>query len=336
MVSPPGHPARIITLMNQKGGVGKTTSTVSLGAAIARLGRSTLLIDLDPQAHLTLHLGLDPVALDHTVYDLLVGPDADRPHVDDVIQPVGKHLDVLPAHVNLAGVESELAPRMVTGTAQRVLMQALSQPGADGAAPVVERYEFILIDCPPSLGLLTVNALTLANEVLVPLQAHFLALQGLSQLLDTVTMIRQSFNPALRVSGVLLCMHENQTLLAQEVIADLGRFLDAARDQDVPWRHAKVLEPPIRRNIKLAECPSFGQTVFDYAPTCHGARDYRKAAEDLIAHGPAEVAGVASDATVTAEPASDDAAPVPTVEGAADPDRLQPVAQGAAPGHGGH
>ena len=264
---------RIIALMNQKGGVGKTTSTANLGAALALAGRRTLLVDLDPQAHLTLHVGLDPHQLTCTMYELLTDEQVQGA---EAIEEVTQNLAIVPAQVNLAGVETELAAKMVTGVAQRILDRKL--------APYLSQSgtEFVLIDCPPSLGLLTINALTCAREILVPMQAHFLALQGLSKLLETVQLIQQSFNPLLKVTGILLCMHENQTLLAQEVMADLRGFLASASDQDVPWKGAQVLEPAVRRNIKLAECPSFGKTIFDYEPTCRGARDYQQLAANLM------------------------------------------------------
>ena len=148
-------------------------------------------------------------------------------------------------------------------------------------------FDYVLIDCPPSLGLLTINALAFAQEVIVPLQAHFLALQGLSKLLDTVTLVKQALNPDLTVAGVILCMHESQTILASEVIADLNTFLEGSRMQEVPWQNAVVFQPPIRRNIKLAESPSFGQTIFDYAPTCPGACDYRELAQSILQHAAA-------------------------------------------------
>jgi chromosome partitioning protein len=150
-------------------------------------------------------------------------------------------------------------------------------------APIATRYDVVLIDCPPSLGLLTLNALALAQEVFVPMQAHFLALQGVGRLLETVGRVCQGVNTQLRVTGILLCMHENQTTLAKEIEHDLGGFFEQARGQDVPWRDCRVLEPVIRRNIKLAEAPSFGKTIFDYAPWCPGALDYRKMAETLLA-----------------------------------------------------
>ncbi len=268
---------RVIALVNQKGGVGKTTTTVSLGSALAAMGKRVLLIDLDPQAHLTLHLGVEPDGLERSVYDLLTDPDVSA---QSIAHAVGPNMTVLPAEVNLAGVEPQLAPLAASGRAQRVLLekcQPLLSRGGGG-----QGFDFVLIDCPPSLGLLTLNALALASEVIVPMQAHFLALQGLSKLLETVALVNQTINPKLAVCGVVLCMHESQTLLAGEVLADLRAFLDAARTQDVPWRDAVVFGPPIRRNIKLAECPSFGKTIFDYAPGCPGANDYQSLAQAVV------------------------------------------------------
>jgi len=323
---PRAKSTRIIALINQKGGVGKTTSTVNLGAALAALGYRVLLIDLDPQAHLTLHLGIDPAGLQRSNYDLLTDDDI---AAVDVMQRVNDNLFVLPAEVNLAGAEMELAPKLVTGRAQRVLKDKLagllrgqgfgvqgsgfgpesSEPRASSPQPDARNlnltahastpsspeprtpdpeprsFDYILLDCPPSLGLLTINALTFANEVFVPMQAHFLALQGLSKLLETVGHIRGGFNADLAVTGILLCMHEKQTLLAGEVTADLNAFLESNRGQDVPWRDAIVLTPSIRRNIKLAESPSFGSTIFDYAPDSNGAEDYRKLAMAVVKQG---------------------------------------------------
>ena len=232
------------------------------------MGKRVLLIDLDPQGHLTLHTGIDSDSLDKSIYDLLTDPAVTAA---DIAHTPRENLTVLPAEVNLAGVESELASLASSGQAQRILLDKCAPLLAQG-----DGYDYVLIDCPPSLGILTVNALTLAREVIVPMQAHFLALQGLSKLLETVALVKQSVNPALVVAGIILCMHESQTLLAGEVASGLGHgFLEFARGQDVPWRDAVVFGPPIRRNIKLAECPSFGQTIFDYAPSCPGANDYR-------------------------------------------------------------
>lgn len=276
---PPPRP-RAIAFMNQKGGVGKTTTCANLGAALARAGHRVLLVDLDPQAHLSLHLGVDPASVEHSIYDLLTD---DELSALDVLHQPADNLWLLPSEVSLAGVEAELADRVVTGAAQTVLrtkVAPLLNPTADSRLP---NPDYILIDCPPSLGLLTINALVLANEVIVPMQPHFLALQGLSKLFETVAMVRGGINRDLMICGVVLCMHEKQTILAGEVISDIRTFLDEARGTDAPWRDAVVYDPPIRRNIKLAESPSFGQSIFDYAPDCHGAADYAKLAQSVAA-----------------------------------------------------
>lgn len=272
--------ARIIAFMNQKGGVGKTTSTVNIGASLAKQGKRVLLIDLDPQAHLTLHLGIDPDKLDLTLYDLMRD---DTLSAMDILLQVEENIGVLPAEVSLAGIESELGGKVAMGTAQRVLKDACACVlGVDGGERL---FDYVLLDCPPSLGLLTINALTMAGEVIVPMQAHFLALQGLSKLLETIGGIRQGLNPSLSLAGVVVCMYEGQTILAQEVISDLSSFLDGGRGQDVAWRDAVIYDPAIRRNIKLAESPSFGQSIFDYAPSCKGAADYLAVGEAIIKQG---------------------------------------------------
>ncbi|MFW6060030.1 MAG: ParA family protein [Phycisphaeraceae bacterium] len=267
-----GEP-RLIALLNQKGGVGKTTTAVSVGAALARTGQRVLMVDLDPQAHLTLSLGLEPSELNKSIYHLLVERETSAAQI---VQQIADNVGVLPAEVNLAGVEGELADRIATGAAQTILRNK--------CADLVRQFDYVIIDCPPSLGLLTVNALTLAKEVIVPMQAHFLALQGLSKLLETVQMVREGINDKLVVSGIVLCMHESQTILASEVAGDLRSFLEEARGSDEPWSEAILFEPPIRRNIKLAESPSFGQPIFDYAPESHGAADYAKLAASIAAH----------------------------------------------------
>jgi chromosome partitioning protein len=256
-------------MLNQKGGVGKTTSTVNLGAALAEAGQRVCLIDLDPQAHLTFHLGIPPEFIQRTAYDLLIDPDC---YATEAIISARPNLDAILAEVDLAAAETELA---AVEDRQSILRRKLHS--------ITASYDVVIIDCPPSLGLLTLNALSLASEVFVPMQAHFLALQGVGRLLDTVGLVCQSINPELRVTGIILCMHEQQTTLAREIVNDLDAFFAQAAEQDVPWRNCRVLRPAIRRNVKLAEAPSFGKTIFDYEPTCPGAGDYRMLAREVMA-----------------------------------------------------
>jgi chromosome partitioning protein len=265
-----------MALMNQKGGVGKTTTTVNLAAAFARAGRSTLIVDLDPQAHASLALGIDPGEIESSVYDLLLNPQVD---LSTIIRARSENLHVLPAHTDLAAAEGELT---TVQDRQRRLETALSRLG--------DTYEFILFDCPPSLGLLTLNALAAAREVIIPMQAHFLALQGVGKLLETIQLVSRAVNPRLKVGGVVLCMHDATSTHSKEVVADLEQFFESARRQEGPWRFARVLRPAIRRNIKLAEAPSFGQTIFEYAADAPGAADYSALAKQLLAEWDAMLA----------------------------------------------
>jgi len=276
---------RVVAIINQKGGVGKTTTTANLGAALARAGVRTCLVDLDPQAHLSLHLGVRPGPDDPTVYDMLL--DQSVTAIDAAVE-VEPGLDLIPAETDLAAAETDLA---ATPDRQSRLSRSLATSG--------DRWDAILIDCPPSLGVLTINALGAATEVFVPMQAHFLALQGVGKLLETVGLVCAGVNPSLRVSGIVLCMHETQTTLAREVVEDLKTFLETSSAQDVPWRTCRMLSPPIRRNIKLAESPSFGQSIFEYDPKCRGASDYAALAESVIAmwRSPASEVEVKVDAT---------------------------------------
>ncbi|MDX9911545.1 MAG: ParA family protein [Phycisphaerales bacterium] len=256
----------IVALMNQKGGVGKTTTTVNLAAAMAEAGKRVLVVDLDPQAHATLHLGVDPRGLESSVYDLLLGDEGADPRVQ-----AAENLFVIPAETDLAAAEGELAN---APDRQGRLTRALARLGAD--------FDVILLDCPPSLGLLTINALAAARTVLIPMQAHFLALQGVGKLLETVGLMAKGINPTLKVAGVVLCMHDAQATHGQEVVSDLRAYFDSQRQADAPWKNAVVFDPPIRRNIKLAESPSFGQSIFQYAPWAPGAADYRALARNVL------------------------------------------------------
>ncbi|MBX2850804.1 MAG: AAA family ATPase [Phycisphaeraceae bacterium] len=263
---------RRIALINQKGGVGKTTTTVNLGAALAASGLRVLMIDLDPQAHLTLSLGIDPEELDLSIYDLLTDNDVSAAEVVQIVDGCDR-LGVLPADTNLAGIESELGEQIKTGLAQTLLRNKTDE--------LIKQFDYVLIDCPPSLGLLTINGLTCAAEIVVPMQAHFLALQGMGKLFETINMIRQGINPSLTVSGVVLCMHEANTILASDVVTDVEGFFEQAKGTTLPWANAVVYSPPIRRNIKLAEAPSFGQSVLTYANDSNGAKDYARLAKSV-------------------------------------------------------
>ncbi len=257
----------MVAIINQKGGVGKTTTTANLGAALARSGLRVCLVDLDPQAHLSLHFGIRPAEDDATIYDLLLD---EHTVVDDIAIKVDEGLDLIPAETDLAAAETDLGN---LPDKQDRLRRALAASG--------NRWDVVLIDCPPSLGILTINALSAATEVFVPMQAHFLALQGVGKLLETVGLVCGSVNPSLRVTGIVLCMHESQTTLAREVVEDLEAFLEGCREQPVPWNRCQVLRPPVRRNIKLAEAPSFGQSILTYDAGSHGAADYLALAESV-------------------------------------------------------
>jgi chromosome partitioning protein len=258
---------RALAILNQKGGVGKTTTAVNVSAALARLGKRVMLIDLDPQAHATLNLGIELGDGEASVYDVL----GNRRSVMEALRYVTDNYMILPSHVDLVAADLELAEQNERET---VLKRAV--------APLIGDVDFCVIDCAPSLGLLSVNALTTANEVIIPLQPHFLALQGLGKLLETVMLIAQDLNPTLRVSGILFSMFETGTRLAQEVTGDVEQFI-AEAEADAPWRGATVFKTRIRRNIKLAEAPSFGQTIFDYAPSSNGAEDYTQLVEEILA-----------------------------------------------------
>ncbi|MFN0010880.1 MAG: ParA family protein [Phycisphaerales bacterium] len=264
---------RSVALMNQKGGVGKTTSAVNLAAGVALAGRRVLLIDLDPQAHASLHMGVSTEGR-QTVYDLLLDPSIG---LEATAVEARTNLWLLPAETALAAVETELASAADKLTRLRTALEAAA--GGIGGGPP---FEFIFIDCPPSLGLLTLNGLAAVREVFIPMQAHFLALQGVGKLMETVSLVGRGVNPRLFVTGVVLCQHDNSTTHTKEVVADLEGFFEQARNTDTPWRNARVYKPAIRRNIKMAECPSYGKTIFEYAPWCPGAIDYRSLAEQIV------------------------------------------------------
>ncbi len=258
---------RRIAIINQKGGVGKTTTSVNLAAALARAGQRVCVLDLDPQAHASTHLGIEPDGKAPSMYDVLI----DNRPLAQVRRQAEENLWVAASDINLAAAEVELAG--VVG--REVILRDLLQADDD-------IFDYVLMDCAPSLGVLTLNALAAATEVFIPLQPHFLALHGLGKLFETTALVSKRINPHLTVTGVILCLCESSTKLAQEVLRDLDSYLDKSRAAAVPWNKARVFDTRIRRNIKLAECPSFGQSIFAYAPTCHGAEDYRALAQEVM------------------------------------------------------
>jgi chromosome partitioning protein len=258
---------RVIALMNQKGGVGKTTTTANLGAALAEAGKRVLLIDLDPQAHLTINYGVEPSADIVSLYNVLV----EEKSILEAIQSVDTNVALVPSSIDLAAAEIELVSVLGRET---ILKKRLESAEVD--------FDYVLLDCPPSLGLLTINALAVANEVLIPMQAHFLALQGVAKLLETVQLVGRRMNPGLKVTGVILTMFDSQTKLSTEVVNELNGFVEAAKGKPLPWANARIFRSKIRRNIKLAESPSFGKTILKYDPMSNGAADYRNLAKELL------------------------------------------------------
>jgi chromosome partitioning protein len=258
---------RSLAILNQKGGVGKTTTAVNLSAALAESGHRVCLIDMDPQAHASLHVGIALSPGEASVYDVLVG-DAT---IASVRRQVAENLWLVPAHLDLAAAEVELA-----GEVGRELILR------DKLARESDAFDFLIVDCPPSLGVLTINALTTVREVFLPLQPHFLALHGLSKLLRTIEVVSKRLNRGLKLSGVLLCMYDSGTRLAAEVSDDVSQFFSQQKTADAVDCDAKFFATRIRRNIRLAEAPSFGQSIFQYAPSSNGADDYRRLCREIL------------------------------------------------------
>ena len=252
---------RIISLANQKGGVGKTTTTISLGAALAELGQRVLLVDFDPQGALSVGVGVNSIELDQTIYNLIL--DRATRFEDVVIKTNIMGVDLLPGNIDLSAAEVVLVSEVAREQALKRVLHAAQ-----------DEYDYILIDCPPSLGLLTVNALAAANRLIVPVQCEYYALEGLTRLMETIAGVRGRLNPGLRVAGMLLTMHDARTRVSGDVVAEVRKhFPELAFRTVVP------------RNVRLAEAPSYGEPVIRYDPHCAGADAYFEAAKEVAERG---------------------------------------------------
>jgi len=245
-----------LAIVNQKGGVGKSTTAVNLGAGLAELGKKVLIVDVDPQGNATSGLGIDKSSVENSIYHVLID---DVKTNEAIIESETENLYLLPANIDLAGAEIELVSMMSRETR---LKTALSEER--------ENYDYILLDCPPSLGLLTLNALSAADSIIVPIQCEYYALEGLGQLIETVNLVRSNLNKSLEIEGVVLTMYDGRTNLSQQVTEDVKEFFGK-----------KVYNTVIPRNVRLSEAPSFGKPITEYASNSRGAEKYRKLAKEV-------------------------------------------------------
>jgi len=251
---------KIISIVNQKGGVGKTTTAVNLASYIAKEGKKILLVDLDPQGNATTGIGIDKAELQGSIYDVIVSEDKAELHI---ISGKYKNLDILPSKIDLAGAEIELVGKI---SRESKLKRKLEQ--------LKGKYDAVIVDCPPSLGLLTLNSLTASNFVIVPIQCEFYALEGLSQLVNTINLVKSELNPELEIGGILLTMYDSRIKLSEEVEKEVRDYFGE-----------RVFKNVIPRNIKLSEAPSYGQPIDQYAFNSKGAKAYYDVAKEVIESG---------------------------------------------------
>src|SRR6056297_4205405 len=248
---------KIISIANQKGGVGKTTTAINLAASLAAIEHSTLIIDIDPQSNTTSGLGIESKTVENSIYEVMV----DGVKMSETICKTElEYLDLVPAHINLVGAEIEMVDR---NQREKILLKAVEE--------IKNNYEFIIIDCPPSLGLLTINALTASDSVLIPVQCEYFALEGLGQLLNTIKIVRQHLNPDLEVEGVLLTMFDTRLRLSNQVASEVRRYFGE-----------KVFETIVQRNVRLSEAPSFGKPAILYEASSKGAKNYMALAREIL------------------------------------------------------
>jgi chromosome partitioning protein len=270
---------KVITIANQKGGVGKTTTAVNLAASLAVGEYKTLLIDIDAQANATSGLGIDPKKQKPTIYEILVD---NIPIQDGILTSIVPNLDLIPSHINLVGADIELVE---VPEREKVMTKALSE--------IKQSYDFILIDCPPSLSLLTLNALSASDSVLIPVQCEYYALEGLGQLLNTINIVKKHLNANLDIEGVLLTMYDSRLRLSNQVVSEVRKYFGE-----------KVFETLISRNVRLSEAPSFGQPVIMYDAASSGTQNYLELAAEIVKRNPSIVKGLASKQAETSASAA--------------------------------